>query len=104
VGRVAAVMHFRNSCVVGVEAGRKIGRHAIASFLRPVERLAVAPTPAPGQFQLSLEAGPARTFVTQTSTDLVQWRPWRTNTYGVLQVTDPEGAAANRFYRLQEWR
>lgn len=40
VGRIAAGAHFRNSCVVGVEMGRKIARHALANFLRPVPRLA----------------------------------------------------------------
>ncbi len=104
VGRVAAGMHFRNSCVVAVETGRQIGRHAVESFLRPVGRLAADRTPAAGSFRLSLEPGPARSYVIQTSRDLVEWQPWQTNTYGVIQFTDPDGLAGSRFYRLQEWR
>lgn len=104
VGRVAAGMHFRNSCVVAVETGRQIGRHAVQNYLRPVGALAAGPAPVAGAFQLSLGVGPARTYVIETSSDLAGWRPWQTNTYGVLQVTDPEGVDGNRFYRLQEWR
>lgn len=104
VGRVAAGMHFRNSCVVAVETGRKIGRHAVENFLRPVGRLAADHAPAAGSFLLSLEPGPARTYVIQTSSDLVQWQPWTTNTYGVIQFNDPDLTADRQFYRLQEWR
>jgi hypothetical protein len=104
IGRVAAGMHFRDSCVVAVETGRKIGWHAVENFLRPVGRLAADRAPAAGSFRLSLEPGPARTFVIQTSSDLVEWQPWNTNTYGVIEFNDRDSAADRRFYRLQEWR
>ena len=103
-GRVAAGMHFRNSCVVGVATGRRIGRHAVDTFLRPLPSLAAGQTPGTGRFQLTLDSGRARTSVIQSSSNLVQWQPWKTNVLGVVTVTD--GAAldgGHQFFRLVDW-
>ena len=100
VGRIAAGMHFRYSCVVGVETGREIARHAIQNFLRPVPRLATGAAPRSGEFQLSLITGPAVSYAVETSGDLLQWVPWQTHIYGTIQLTDSNAAGTDhRFYR-----
>ena len=35
--RVMAGLHFRFACDAGLELGRRIGRHAVAHHLRPLE-------------------------------------------------------------------
>jgi hypothetical protein len=101
-GRVAAGMHFRNSCLVAVETGRQIGRHALRNFLRPLPLLTADGFPKPGEFQLSLSAGPAVNYIIETSNDLTTWLPWQTNTIGKIQFIDTNAVQAGpRFYRVQ---
>lgn len=99
VARIAAGAHYRNSCVVGVEVGRNIARHAVANFLRPLPRLAGGAPPAAGGFQLQITSGPPFSYVVETSGDLGQWTPWLTNLYGAVLLTDPGAPADRRFYR-----
>jgi hypothetical protein len=102
-GRIAAGMHFRNSCVVAVDAGRKIARHALGEALRPLPVLAAESTSGFPPFQVALDGGRVRSYVIQTSVDLTQWLPWRTNTYGLVTLSDPDAATlGHRFYRLLE--
>lgn len=99
VARIAAGAHYRNSCVVGVDLGRNIARHAVANFLRPLPRLAGGTPPAAGGFQLQVTSGPPFSYVVETSGDLAQWTPWLTNLHGAVLLTDPGAPADRRFYR-----
>jgi hypothetical protein len=100
IGRICAGGHFRNSCLAGVELGRKIARNALTNFLRPVPHFTGAARLPAGEFQLQLEPGRNFTYVIQTSNDLAQWLPWKTNSYGIVIQTDVNAAAADRrFYR-----
>jgi len=99
IARIAAGAHFRNSCVVGVELGRRIARHAVANFLRPIPRLASgAAQPASG-FHLQFTPVRPLSFIVETSVDLSQWTPWLTNQYGLVLLTDPNPLSDRRFYR-----
>ncbi len=100
VGRIAAGAHFRNSCLVGVEMGRKIARYALENFLRPVPHFSGAARQNGGEFQLHLSPGRFFSYVLETSSDLSQWTPWQTNSSGVVLHTDAAvGASDRRFYR-----
>lgn len=99
IARIAAGAHFRTSCETGVELGRRIGRHAVANFLRPLPRLAGGTAPAAGGFHLQLTSRPPFSYVIETSGDLAQWAPWLTNLYGAVLLTDPDAPSDRRFYR-----
>lgn len=98
--RIIGGTHFRNSCNVGAEAGRRIARHALANFLRPLPNFARATQAKAGEFQLYLHQGRVFSYVIQTSGDLSQWTAWQTNLLGVIQHTDVNSNASDRrFYR-----
>ena len=97
--RVIGGTHFRNSCDVAAEMGRQIALNAVECYLRPLPSVQSGIRTA-GEFQLSLTPGRTFPYVIQTSSDLLQWRPWITNIYGVVIQTDTNAAAADRrFYR-----
>ena len=99
--RIWAGAHFRSACVAGADAGVKIARHAIENFLRPVPTLMTGPPANPGEFQLGFTTGAAVFYVVEGSSDLVQWTPTQTNTYGLFQYADPgAGGVDHRFYRV----
>ena len=97
--RVIGGTHFRNTCNVAVEVGQRIARHAFQNFLRPVPNLTSGVRVNPGEFQLSLNTGRVFPYLIESSSDLLQWQPWQTNTYGIVLLTDPTAAASLRFYR-----
>jgi len=97
--RVAAGAHFRNSCLVGIELGKNIARHAVANFLRPLPRLAEGSLAAPGDFQIQLTPGRTFHYTVETSGDLTRWTPWLTNFFGTATFTDSNAPADRRFYR-----
>jgi hypothetical protein len=99
--RIWAGAHFRSACEVGADAGVKIARHAIENFLRPVPTLMTGVPANPGEFQFSFTTGPAVSYVVERSSDLVQWTPAQTNTYGLFQYTDPDaGGVDHLFFRV----
>ncbi|MCI0534568.1 MAG: vanadium-dependent haloperoxidase [Verrucomicrobiales bacterium] len=99
VARIAAGAHFRNSCVVGVELGQRIARHALENFLRPVPHFTGAARLSTGEFQLHFNPGRSVSYVIETSGDLSQWMPWQTNIYGAILQNDPGAPADRRFFR-----
>jgi PAP2 superfamily len=99
IARIATGAHFRNSCMVGVELGRKIARHAIANFLRPIPRLAPGSLQPVGTFQLQFTPIRPLSYVVETSADLSLWTPWLTNQFGAVLLADPGTPADRRFYR-----
>jgi hypothetical protein len=98
VARICAGAHFRTSCLTGVELGRKIAQNALANFLRPAPHFTDVVRNA-GQFQLYLSPGRSLDYIIQTSSDLSQWTPWQTNTYGAILHTDSTPSIDRRFYR-----
>jgi len=98
--RILAGAHYRNSCLTAVDLGRQIARNALRTFLRPVPNLVSGVRLETGDFQLNLSTGPATEFIVETSSDLMRWQPWHTNTYGAILQTDTTAATADhRFYR-----
>ena len=99
--RIAAGAHYRNSCLVAVELGRKIAENALNNYLRPVPQFSGAARLNAGEFQLHLHPGRSVSYVIETSGDLSQWTPWQTNIYGSILRTDTDAGAVNqRFYRV----
>jgi hypothetical protein len=96
--RVVGGTHFRNTCNVSAEVGRRIARHAFKNYLRPVPRLQTGPG-RPGEFTLFLELGLPVPYTVETSRDLLQWLPWQTNIHGVISMTDTNAPVGERFYR-----
>lgn len=102
VARIATGAHFRTSCLTGVELGRNIARYAMQNYLRPVPNLASGAWLNTGEFQLQLSTGRATPYVIETSSDLAQWAPWQTSSYGTILQTDTNAAAVDRrFYRVR---
>ncbi|HRY51406.1 MAG TPA: vanadium-dependent haloperoxidase [Candidatus Paceibacterota bacterium] len=98
--RVAGGTHFRNSCNVAADAGWRIAQNAIEHFLRPLPALNAGGGSEGGGFQLHLVTGRAVPYRIETSSDLLQWVAWQTNTYGTLLLTDTNAATQERrFYR-----
>ncbi|HRI13820.1 MAG TPA: vanadium-dependent haloperoxidase [Verrucomicrobiota bacterium] len=105
IARIAAGAHFRTSCETGIDLGRRIARHALANYLRPLPRLAAKPR-APGQFEFLVDLHPAGplSYAVESSNDLQEWRPWHTDILGITAFTDPDGIAeGRRFYRVVPW-
>lgn len=100
VARIAAGAHFRNSCLQGVELGRRIAHHAMQNYLRPVPRLAGQVPQGSVGFQLVLSPARPFSYVIETSVDLGQWTPWQTNILGPAVLTDSGTSSGDRrFYR-----
>lgn len=97
--RVVGGTHFRNTCNVSAETGRQIARHSFQNYLRPLPRLATGPS-QPGEFTLLLQPDVPLRYAIERSSDLVQWLPWQTNTYGLIGFADTNAATLERrFYR-----
>jgi hypothetical protein len=98
--RVAGGTHFRNSCDVAADVGRQIAQNALQHHMRPVPALSSGAMLDSGLFQLHLNTGRVAPYIIETSSDLLQWLPWQTNIYGMIQLTDTNASAAERrFYR-----
>ena len=97
--RVIGGTHFRNSCNVAAGVGRKIAQHAFQNFLQPLPNTVSGQRLNADAVQLTLTTGRVFPYLIETSSNLSQWQPWRTNLFGLIIETDSTRTADRRFYR-----
>lgn len=97
--RVVGGTHFRNTCNVSADIGRRIARHAFQNYLRPVPRLLTGPV-QPGEFTLFVEQPLLTSFRVDVSSDLQQWQPWKSGLLGGIPLVDANAGPNRQFFRL----
>jgi membrane-associated phospholipid phosphatase len=99
-GRLYAGFHYRNSSVVGLDLGAKVGDYVMKNFLTSGPTL--AGQLQNGEFRLTTRNVGTLQQRIETSSDLVNWTTLTNYTSAdlLLQILDPDAAnTAHKFYR-----